>query len=166
MADNAEEGYASLDAEDFAILGMVVHTDEGNDKAGADEANSCAGKTPHDGAEACATTSASMNGRSPMAGKKRGHAEGFERSKPAKRKGIGFIDLTGVPPQPLILKNQLSASSYQDNSRRRPIGEGSSKYTGAFYKKKLQKWEARIMVQGKARFIGYYDKEEDAAKTN
>ena len=51
----------------------------------------------------------------------------------SKRKGTGFIDLTGVPPQPFILKNQLEPTLYKDNSRRRPTKEGSSKYTGIYY---------------------------------
>ena len=81
----------------------------------------------------------------------------------SRRAGSGFIDLTGVPPQPLILKNQLSATCYKDSSRRRPTKAGSSKYTGTYYDRNLKKWKAQIMVQGKPRSIGYYDKEEDAA---
>ena len=79
------------------------------------------------------------------------------------RKGTGFIDLTGVPPQPLILKNQLGTTPYKYNSRRRPTKESSSKYAGIYYDAKLSKWKAQIMVEGKVRSIGYYDKEEDAA---
>ena len=41
--DDVGEGYAILDTEDFAMLGLVVHTDEGDDRK-CDEANSCAGK--------------------------------------------------------------------------------------------------------------------------
>ena len=161
--DDVDEGCASLDAEDYALLGLVVLTDQGDRQC--DAANACSRKTPHAeaAADTCTTSSTRINIRASRPGTKRGLPNGYELSKPAKRRGTGFIDLTGVPPQPLILKNQLSATCYQDNSRRRPIGKGSSKYTGAFYKKKMQKWEARIMVQGKARFIGYYDKEEDAA---
>ena len=86
-----------------------------------------------------------------------------KRGRGRKAKGTGFIDLTGVPPQPLILKNQLSATCYKDNSRCRPTKAGSSKYTGTYYDKTWMKWKAVIMVQGKQRSIGYYDKEEDAA---
>ena len=161
--DNVDEGCASLDAEDYALLGLVVLTDQGDDRQ-SDAANACTRKTPHaEGAATCTTSSTRIHVRAPRPGTKRGLPNDYKLSKQTKRRGTGFIDLTGVPPQPLILKNQLSATCYQDNSRRRPIGKGSSKYTGAFYKKKMQKWEARIMVQGKARFIGYYDKEEDAA---
>ena len=85
----------------------------------------------------------------------------IKKSNP--RKGTGFIDLTGVPPQPLILKNQLGTTLYEDNSRRRPTKEGSSKYTGIYYDAKWSTWKAQIMVEGKVRSIGYYDKEEDAA---
>ena len=158
---NADEGYASLDAEDFAMLGMVVHMDEGDDRT-CDQGNSCTHRT-HAEAETCATTSASMNGRAPTAGKKRGNPEGCELSKPTKRKGTSFMDRTGVPPQPLILKNQPSATCHTDNTRRRPPKAGSSKHTGVSYDKEKKKWKAQIMVQGKLRLIGHYDKEEDAA---
>ena len=80
-----------------------------------------------------------------------------------KRKGTGFIDLAGVPPQPPILKNQLGHTLYSDNSRRRPTKEGSSKYTGIHFDAAQSKWKAQIMVEGKNRTIGYYDNEEDAA---
>ena len=83
----------------------------------------------------------------------------IKKSNP--RKGTGFIDLAGVLPQPLILKNQLGATLYKDNSRRRPTKESSSKYTGIYYCK--TQWKAQIMVEGKVRSIGYYDTEEDAA---
>ena len=86
----------------------------------------------------------------------------LEQNELSKPKDTPFFDLTGVPPQPLILKNQMSATCYQDNSRRRPIREGSSKYTGVHYNKESKKWRAQLIVQ-KLRFIGYYDKEGDAA---
>mmetsp|Transcript_13920 Transcript_13920/g.30348 ORF Transcript_13920/g.30348 Transcript_13920/m.30348 type:complete len:151 (+) Transcript_13920:190-642(+) len=38
------------------------------------------------------------------------------------------IDLTDIPPQALILKNDRT--DYKDNSRHRPVKAGSSKYTG------------------------------------
>jgi hypothetical protein len=51
-----------------------------------------------------------------------------------KHSGAPFIDLTGVPPQPLILKNALLlGGKYKDNTRRRPVKAGSSKYTVYLY---------------------------------
>ena len=88
---------------------------------------------------------------------------GIKRGQTKRKSKSGFIDLTGVPPQPLILKNQLGHTLYSDNSRRRPTKEGSSKYTGIHFDAKWSKWKAQIMVEGKVRAIGYYDKEEDAA---
>jgi len=73
------------------------------------------------------------------------------------------IDLSDVPPQPLILKNELSRTNYRDNSRRRPVKEGiSSKYTGVYYVKN-GKWKAQIMAGGRVRHLGYCDTEEEAA---
>lgn len=68
-------------------------------------------------------------------------------SSKSKTKKAPFIDLDGVPAQPLILKNGLSHTDYKDNSRRRPIKEGSSKYTGV-YRDSNNKgfWKAQIMV--------------------
>ena len=157
--DDVDEGCASLDAEDYALLGLVVLTDQDDDRQ-CDAANACSRKTPYAevAADTCTTSSNSLNGRAPTPS-----PTGSNLVKQTKRRGTSFIDLTGVPPQPLILKNQLSATCYQDNSRRRPIREGSSKYTGVHYNKESKKWRAQLIVQGKLRFIGYYDKEGDAA---
>jgi len=75
-----------------------------------------------------------------------------------------IIDLNDVPPQPLILKNGLSQSKeYSDNTRRRNVREGSSKYTGVYFEKGMNKWKAQIMIEGIVRSIGYYEIEEEAA---
>ena len=75
-----------------------------------------------------------------------------------------IIDLNDVPPQPLILKNDLSQSKeYIDNTRRRNVREGSSKYTGVYFAKEVNKWKAQIMIEGIVRSIGYYEIEEEAA---
>jgi len=75
-----------------------------------------------------------------------------------------FVDLTDVPPQPLILKNDLLRSKeYCDNTRRRNVKKGSSKYTGVYFEKQMNKWKAQIMIEGIVRSIGYYVKEEEAA---
>ena len=41
--------------------------------------------------------------------------------------------------------------------------EGASKYTGVTFNKQNNKWQASINLDGKLRYIGYYDDEEDAA---
>ena len=46
----------------------------------------------------------------------------------SRKQQTPFIDLTGVPTQPLILKNEISSSGYKDNSRRRPVKASSEKY--------------------------------------
>ena len=86
-----------------------------------------------------------------------------ELNQTKKPRGGNYIDLTGVPQQPLILKNDLSHTDYKDNTRRRPVKAGSSKYTGVYYEKTAAKWKAQIMVDGIVRSIGYYENEEAAA---
>lgn len=81
----------------------------------------------------------------------------------ASRKNAPFSDtLVDVPPQPLILKN--SKRIYNDNTRRRPVKAGCSKYTGVYMDNSIGKWKAQIMVDGHVRHIGYYNNEEDAAR--
>jgi len=95
--------------------------------------------------------------------KKRGRSKGSTNQRKSPRKGSGFIDLTGVPPQPPILKNQLGSTLYKSNFRPRPVREGSSKYTGVYFDAASSQRKAQIMVEGKVRSIGYYDNEDDAA---
>eukprot|EP00984_Skeletonema_dohrnii_P025863 scaffold15073_cov110-Skeletonema_dohrnii-CCMP3373.AAC.1 len=69
----------------------------------------------------------------------------------AREQDAIIIDLTGIPPQSPIPK------------RKGRIKEGSSKYTGVSFKKKLSKWLAKIRIDGKQRYIGAYENEEAAA---
>eukprot|EP00986_Skeletonema_menzelii_P001910 scaffold518_cov105-Skeletonema_menzelii.AAC.6 len=62
-----------------------------------------------------------------------------------------IIDLSDVPQQPPILK---------PSDR---IKEGASKYTGVYSDKTKKKWISKIQIDGKYRYIGYYEKEEEAA---
>lgn len=165
------EGSASLDAEDYAVLGLgTAFAYEGNSRrtsAGAgystvkDDRPSSKEESDVPNAAQNADTS---DQPAKTGAKRRGRPMGYRLSKPTKRKGTGFIDLTGVPPQPLILKNQLGSTLYKDNSRRfRTDRPNCSKYTGVYYEAKQMKWKAQIMVEGKVRSIGYYDNEQDAA---
>jgi hypothetical protein len=49
------------------------------------------------------------------------------------------------------------------NSKKRK-GKCSSKYIGVSWYTSQKKWAARIMTDGKSRFIGYFDSEIDAAR--
>lgn len=159
-----------------------VISEEGNTELDAqgDEATPPAGSTSGgvstEGTKACSTddvvttaaaaTEAAVDSSKK---KKRGRPPGSKsKENCAKKKKISsgkpFIDLTGVPPQPLLLKNALSRTTdYKDNSRRRPVNEGSSKYTGVYFDKACAKWKAQIMVNARVRSIGHYEKEEEAA---
>jgi hypothetical protein len=89
--------------------------------------------------------------------------KGTTKKSSGKTKHKVIIDLSDVPQQPLILKNQLDRTRYKDNTRHRPVKQGSSKYTGVYFDKTCNKWKAQILVKGVVRSIGYYSKEADAA---
>ena len=61
------------------------------------------------------------------------------------------IDLSDVPSLPPIPKPEAQ------------IKEGSSKYKGVSFHKTNNKWIAQIRIEGKQKFIGYYENEEEAA---
>eukprot|EP00984_Skeletonema_dohrnii_P021387 scaffold10675_cov107-Skeletonema_dohrnii-CCMP3373.AAC.1 len=69
----------------------------------------------------------------------------------AREQDSVIIDLTGIPPQSPIPKSKGR------------IKEGSSKYTGVSFRKKVNKWLAKIRIDGKQRYIGAYENEEAAA---
>ena len=61
------------------------------------------------------------------------------------------IDLSDVPMQPPIPKSKGR------------MKEGASKYAGVSFRKTANKWVAQIAIEGKLRYIGYYENEEEAA---
>ena len=67
-----------------------------------------------------------------------------------KQKSL-VLDLSDVPPQPPIPK------------RAGQIKEGASKYSGVSFNKQMNKWRARICIEGKHRYVGSYENEEEAA---
>jgi len=67
-----------------------------------------------------------------------------------RRRSKDVVDLSGIPPQPPIPKS---------GGRK----DGASKYAGITFRKKSNKWQARIRIGGKKRTIGDYDDEEEAA---
>eukprot|EP00984_Skeletonema_dohrnii_P005419 scaffold1907_cov73-Skeletonema_dohrnii-CCMP3373.AAC.10 len=60
------------------------------------------------------------------------------------------IDLSDVPPQQPIPKSKGRTNN-------------ASKYAGASFNKQVNKWYAKIMIEGKTCQIGYYESEEEAA---
>lgn len=73
------------------------------------------------------------------------------------------IDLSDVPPQTPILKNNMP-QEYVDNSRQRPVIEGkSSNYLGVHWDTQMKKWRSQMMIKGVVRFLGYFDTEVNAA---
>eukprot|EP00985_Skeletonema_marinoi_P014016 scaffold7020_cov141-Skeletonema_marinoi.AAC.11 len=72
------------------------------------------------------------------------------KTKKRQRVDAFVIDLTGVPPQSPI---PISAGR---------IKEGAAKYTGVTFNKAMNKWQAKIRIDGKQRHIGTYENEEEA----
>ena len=97
--------------------------------------------------------------------KKRKLGRPIRKKKKQKQNISSFIDISDVPEQPPILKNDFTNVNtiYKDNFRQRPVGPKSSKYTGCYFDKSMGKWKSQIMADGRVRSIGCYDKEEDAA---
>ena len=60
--------------------------------------------------------------------------------------------------------NLRVASSKQNGRNRRKIKTGTSKFKGVNWKADAGKWVARIMVDKKHTFLGYFVLEEDAAR--
>ena len=76
----------------------------------------------------------------------------FKFRERVKRKSAFNRVLSDDPPQPPIPKSSGR------------VKEGASKYTGVSFDKRMNKWRANYMlIEGKQRFIGYYDDEEEAA---
>jgi len=42
--------------------------------------------------------------------------------------------------------------------------KGSSKYVGVFWNKERNKWKVKIGINGRSKFLGYFDDEEEAAQ--
>jgi len=63
-------------------------------------------------------------------------------------------------------KANLRAATHGENSWhcRKKLGPAGSKYKGLCWQKRDKKWSARIQVDGKTRFLGYFDDEAEAAK--
>ncbi len=73
------------------------------------------------------------------------------RKRPRANEPITTIDLEGVPSQSPIPKCSGR------------IKDGASKYTGVFFNKQMNEWQAKIWFDGKQHCIRYYENEEEAA---
>lgn len=57
----------------------------------------------------------------------------------------------------------LRVCTYSQNMMNKKKSWGNSRYKGVSWSKKYQKWEGHIMVEGKKKFLGYFDTEEVGA---
>jgi len=79
----------------------------------------------------------------------------------AAASNISFVDLSDIPYQQPILKNEFTR--FYDNSRKRPIKPNASKYTGVYFSEMHHSWRAQIQIKGRVTIIGNYENEEQAA---
>jgi hypothetical protein len=78
--------------------------------------------------------------------------EALNKARERNSSGSGVvIDLKDVPHQLPIPRSKIR------------IKEGSSKYTGVSFHKQMNKWLARINIDGKQHLIGLYENDEEAA---
>lgn len=75
-------------------------------------------------------------------------------------KGFDHIDHNGLNNQ----RNNLRPATVQQNNINQRSFRGSSKYKGVCWYRRLNKWRAYIHIDNKKRHLGYFEKEEDAAK--
>jgi len=62
-------------------------------------------------------------------------------------------------------RGNLRLATVSENNTNRGKKEGcSSKYKGVCYRKSKRKWEADISYEGKDKYLGLFENEEDAAK--
>lgn len=59
-------------------------------------------------------------------------------------------------------ENLRACLVYQNASRQRGKG-GTSRHKGVYWDRQRGRWAARIQVRGKSKFLGRFDREEDAA---
>ena len=60
-------------------------------------------------------------------------------------------------------RNNLRFATNQQNSINQRSKGGSSRYKGVGWHKKRRAWEAQMCINGKSKFLGYFDDEKDAA---
>ena len=78
--------------------------------------------------------------------------EASTKTKKRRRSNSFSIDLSDVPKQSPIPKIKTDGR----------MKEKASRYTGVVWNQKMNKWHAQILIEGKVRYIGCYDNEEDA----
>lgn len=59
--------------------------------------------------------------------------------------------------------NLREVTPQQNQWNKRPMRGSSSKYKGVGWRSDKNKWDAQIRTNGKRRFLGYYEVEEQAA---
>lgn len=61
--------------------------------------------------------------------------------------------------------NNLRICLHSENQKnRKPQKNGTSKYKGVFWNKKLCKWQVSISINNKTKYLGLYNNEKEAAK--
>jgi len=73
---------------------------------------------------------------------------------------VDHIDSNGLNNQ---RSNLRLCTNQQNNRHARPYSNGSSKFKGVCWHKRIKEWQANIRIDGKLKHIGYFKNEKDAA---
>ena len=76
---------------------------------------------------------------------------------------VDHINHNGLDNRKANLRPATQAQNAR-NRRKRSVNKVHSKFKGLTWYKNQNRWAARIMVNRKSKFIGYFDNEHDAAK--
>ena len=88
------------------------------------------------------------------------HREIMDR-KPGDGSQIDHIDGYGLNNQ----KSNLRGATHSQNLMNQRPTLGSSRFKGVSWKSAATKWQVHICFNGKQKSLGYFDSEEDAART-
>jgi len=99
----------------------------------------------------------------------------YARRRQGKKHIYMHHQIMGKPPKGLELdhrdgnrlnnlRSNLRFVTHRQNCQNRMNEEKSSQYPGVSWITKRQKWDARTQINGKIKWLGYFDNEEDAAK--
>ncbi len=73
-----------------------------------------------------------------------------------------IVDHIDRDPKNNHFSNLRWCTQSQNNRNRNKFQGCSSRYIGVSFKTRYQKWEATLKINGKNKYLGYYDTEEEA----
>ena len=89
------------------------------------------------------------------------HNEDFDLTDTSKNNQIDHININPLDNR---IENLRVATHSQNQRNRNKLKNCSSKYKGVYWNKQRNKWEARIRIDGKKKYLGLFDNEQEAAE--